>query len=233
MNLKQIILKKLLLISFLLILTSCDNSENNMIINVNVENFKKGNVYLQKISDSTLVNIDSIFVKKNEPIIFKTKIDSPELFYLNLDVSNFDNRIEFFGEKGEININTSLEKFNSNFEIIGSSSDSIYREYLNVIKKFNNQKLDLIQLSFNLAKSEMKDSLALVQNQIKSLDKRQYLYSLNYAVSNGNSHIAPLIAITQFSESGKIVLDTIKSSMSEQVLNSKYGKIFANIQKSK
>ncbi len=204
-----------------------------MIINVNVENFKKGNVYLQKISDSTLVNIDSIFVKKNEPIIFKTKIDSPELFYLNLDVSNFDNRIEFFGEKGEININTSLEKFNSNFEIIGSSSDSIYREYLNVIKKFNNQKLDLIQLSFNLAKSEMKDSLALVQNQIKSLDKRQYLYSLNYAVSNGNSHIAPLIAITQFSESGKIVLDTIKSSMSEQVLNSKYGKIFANIQKNK
>ena len=226
-------MKKLLLIYFLLVLTSCENSENNMTVKVNVENFKKGNIYLQKISDSTLINIDSIFVKKNEPIIFKSKIDSPELFYLNLDVSNIDNRIEFFGEKGEININTSLEKFNSNFEVIGSSSDSVYREYLNVIKKFNNQKLDLIQLSFNLAKSEMKDSLALIQNQINSLDKRQYLYSLNYAVSNGNSHIAPLIAITQFSESGKIVLDTIKNSMSEQVLNSKYGKIFADILKSK
>ena len=204
-----------------------------MIINVNIENFKKGTVYLQKISDSTLINIDSVFVKKNEPIIFKTKIDSPELFYINLDISNFDNRIEFFGEKGEIDINTSLNKFNSNFEIIGSSSDSIYRNYLNVIKKFNNQKLDLIQLSFNLAKSDLKDSLTLIQNQIKSLDKRQYLYNLNYVVSNGNSHIAPLIAITQFSESGKIVLDTIKSSMSEQVLNSKYGKIFTNILKSK
>jgi len=204
-----------------------------MIINVNVENFKKGTVYLQKISDSTLINIDSVFVKKNEPIIFKTKIDSPELFYINLDISNFDNRIEFFGEKGEIDINTSLNKFNSNFEIIGSSSDSTYRNYLNVIKKFNNQKLDLIQLSFNLAKSDLKDSLTLIQNQIKSLDKRQYLYNLNYVVSNGNSHIAPLIAITQFSESGKIVLDTIKSSMSEQVLNSKYGKIFTNILKSK
>ena len=104
---------------------------------------------------------------------------------------------------------------------------------MNVIKKFNNQKLDLIQLSFNLAKSDLKDSLTLIQNQIKSLDKRQYLYNLNYAVSNGNSHIAPLIAITQFSESGKIVLDTIKNSMSEQVLNSKYGKIFTNILKSK
>lgn len=226
-------MKKLFLISLLLISISCEKSENNMIINVNVENFKKGTIYLQKISDSTLINIDSVFVKKNEPIIFKTKIDSPELFYINLDISNFDNRIEFFGEKGEIDINTSLNKFNSNFEIIGSSSDSIYRNYLNVIKKFNNQKLDLIQLSFNLAKSDLKDSLTLIQNQIKSLDKRQYLYNLNYVVSNGNSHIAPLIAITQFSESGKIVLDTIKSSMSEQVLNSKYGKIFTNILKSK
>ena len=35
-----------------------------MIINVNVENFKKGTIYLQKISDSTLINIDSVFVKK-------------------------------------------------------------------------------------------------------------------------------------------------------------------------
>ena len=115
-----------------------------MTVKVNVENFKKGNVYLQKVSDSTLINIDSIFVKKNEPIILKYKIDSPELFYLNLDVSNIENRIEFFGEKGEININTSLEKFNSDFIISGSSVDSVYREYLSVIKKFNNQRLDLI-----------------------------------------------------------------------------------------
>ena len=204
-----------------------------MTVKVKVENFKKGNVYLQKISDSALINIDSIFVKKNESIILKYNIDSPELFYLNLDVSNIENRIEFFGEKGEINIDTSLEKFNSDFKISGSSSDSIYRDYLSVIKKFNNQKLDLIQLSFNLTKTELNDSLIKVQNQIKSLNKRQYLYNLNYTVSNGNSFISPLIAINEFSESGKIVLDTIKNSMSKQVLESKYGKIFSDIVKNK
>ncbi|MDB9966829.1 DUF4369 domain-containing protein [Flavobacteriaceae bacterium] len=198
-----------------------------------VENFKKGNVYLQKISDSALINVDSIFVKKNESIILKYNIASPELFYLNLDVSNIENRIEFFGEKGEINIDTSLEKFNSNFKISGSSIDSIYRDYLSVIKKFNNQKLDLIQLSFNLTKTELDDSLIKVQNQIKSLNKRQYLYNLNYTVSNGNSFVSPLIAINEFSESGKIVLDTIKNSMSKQVLESKYGKIFSDIVKNK
>ena len=204
-----------------------------MTVKVKVENFKKGNVYLQKISDSALINVDSIFVKKNESIILKYNIDSPELFYLNLDVSNIENRIEFFGEKGEINIDTSLEKFNSDFKISGSSSDSIYRDYLSVIKKFNNQKLDLIQLSFNLTKTELNDSLIKVQNQIKSLAKRQYLYNLNYTVSNGNSFISPLIAINEFSESGKIVLDTIKNSMSKQVLESKYGKIFSDIVKNK
>ena len=204
-----------------------------MTVNVKVENFKKGNVYLQKISDSALINIDSIFVKKNESIILKYDIGSPELFYLNLDVSNIENRIEFFGEKGEINIDTSLEKFNSDFKISGSSIDSIYRDYLSVIKKFNNQKLDLIQLSFNLTKTELDDSLIKVQNQIKSLNKRQYLYNLNYTVSNGNSFVSPLIAINEFSESGKIVLDTIKNSMSKQVLESKYGKIFSDIVRNK
>ena len=194
---------------------------------------KKGNIYLQKISDSALINVDSIFVKKNESIILKYNIDSPELFYLNLDVSDIDNRIEFFGEKGEINIDTSLEKFNSDFKISGSSIDSLYRDYLSVIKKFNNQKLDLIQLSFNLTKTELDDSLIKVQNQIKSLDKRRYLYNLNYTVSNGNSFISPLVAINEFSESGKIVLDTIKNSMSKQVLESKYGKIFSDIVKNK
>ena len=204
-----------------------------MTVKVNVENFKKGNVYLQKVSDSTLINIDSIFVKKNESIILKYKIDSPELFYLNLDVSNIENRIEFFGEKGEININTSLEKFNSDFIISGSSVDSVYREYLSVIKKFNNQRLDLIKLSFDVAKTETNDSLVKVQNKINSLDKRQYLYNLNYAVSNGDSYISPLIAINEFYNSGKIVLDTIKNSMSNKVIDSKYGKIFINILKNK
>tara|TARA_B100000768_G_scaffold30808_1_gene29315 strand:+ start:2492 stop:3106 length:615 start_codon:yes stop_codon:yes gene_type:complete len=204
-----------------------------MTVKVNVENFKKGNVYLQKVSDSTLINIDSIFVKKNESIILKYKIDSPELFYLNLDISNIENRIEFFGEKGEININTSLEKFNSDFNITGSSADSIYRDYLSVIKKFNNQRLDLIKLSFDVAKTQTNDSLIKVQNQINLLDKRQYLYNLNYAVSNGDSYISPLIAINEFSDSGKIVLDTIKNSMSNEVLDSKYGKIFNDILKTK
>jgi len=128
----------------------CENNNKKMNVNVHIKNFKKGNIYLQKISDSLLINVDSIFVKNDTPIKLSYNIESPELFYLNLDVSKIDNRIEFFGEKGEINIESSLEKFNSDFKVSGSSSDSIYRDYLSVIRKFNNNTLDLLELSMFL-----------------------------------------------------------------------------------
>ena len=212
---------------------SCKNDNKNMNVNVSIENFKKGNVYLQKISDSTLINVDSIFVTNETPIILSYDIKSPELFYLYLDGSSIDKRIEFFAEKGNININTSLEKFNSDFSVNGSSSDSVYRDYLKVIRKFNNNSLDLIELSFKLSKTNLKDSLKIVQKNIEALNKRQYLFNLNYAVNNGDSFLSPLIAINEFSQSSKVVLDTIRSSMSEEVLASKYGKMFQAIREKK
>jgi len=200
-----------------------------MNVNINIKNFKKGHVYLQKVTDSAIVNIDSIFIKNEEPIIFEYDIDSPELFYVNLDISKLDNRIEFFGEKGNITIDTSLEKFNSDFKINGSYNDSIYREYLKIIKQFNNKKLDLIELSFNLSKANQVDSLVKVQKNLETLNKSQYLYNLNYVVSNGDRFISPLIAINEFSQASKVIKDTIRKSMSKEVQESMYGKIFEKL----
>tara|TARA_B100000768_G_C11282141_1_gene379277 strand:- start:3410 stop:4024 length:615 start_codon:yes stop_codon:yes gene_type:complete len=196
-----------------------------MNVSVFIDGFKKGNIYLQKIQDSTLVNIDSVFVDEKGEIVLNYEISSPEIFYLNLDISKNDNRIEFFGEKGDIFIKTSLKKFNSEFEISGSYNDSIYREYLKIIKQFNFKRLDLIKLSLVKSQKKQLDSVKLIENKIQNLDKRQYLYSLNYSVTNGNSHVAPFIALNEFSQGSKILLDTIKNSLNKDVLNSKYGKL--------
>jgi len=216
-------------VTFFLLLGCENNINKNMNVNINIKNFKKGHVYLQKVTDSAIVNIDSIFVKNEKPIIFEYDIDSPELFYVNLDISKLDNRIEFFGEKGNITIDTSLEKFNSDFKINGSYNDSIYREYLKIIKQFNNKKLDLIELSFNLSKANQVDSLVKVQKNLETLNKSQYLYNLNYVVSNGDRFISPLIAINEFSQASKVIKDTIRRSMSKEVQESKYGKIFEKL----
>ena len=137
-----------------------------MNVNVTIYGFKKGNIYLQKIKDSVLINVDSTFIEYKRPIVLRYELNSPEIFYINMDISKNDNRIEFFGEKGEINITTSLKKFNSEFKVSGSLNDSIYRNYLNVIQKFNYNRLDLIKLSFNMSQRKELDSIELIEKKI-------------------------------------------------------------------
>ena len=222
---------KLKLLFVILIILGCENEKNQINVNVQIDGFKKGKIYLQKIKDSVLVNLDSVFVDSKNPIILKSKIESPEIFYIDLDIAGKDNKIAFFAEKGDIKIATNLKRFNTEFEIFGSSNDSVYRNYLSVIKKFNNNRLDLIKVSFD--NSIDKDSVAIIQTKIKSLNKRQYMYSLNFAVTNGKYHVAPYIALSEFYNSEKVLLDTIKASLSNEVLNSKYGKILKELIESK
>ena len=216
-------MKKYFVLFLVAIVTGCSNNKKEMNLNVIINGFKKGNIYLQKIQDSTLINIDSIFIENNKSIVLKHQINSPQIFFINLDISKKDNRIEFFGEEGDITIKTNLKNFSSEFEVSGSYNDSIYRKYLNIIKQFNYRRLDLIKKSFEMSQSKELDSIKLIESEIENLNKRQYLYSLNYAVTNGNSHVAPFIALNEFSQGGKVLLDTIKNSLSKDVLSSKYG----------
>ena len=222
---------KIKLLLIILLILGCKNEKEQININVSIDGFKKGKIYLQKIKDSALVNLDSMFVNSKKPILLKSQIESPEIFYINLDITKKDNKIAFFAEKGDIKIVTNLKKFNTEFEISGSSNDSIYRIYLSVIRKFNNNRLDLIKLSFDNSKN--KDSVAVIRGKLESLNKRQYMYSLNFAVTNGNYHVAPYIALSEFSGSEKILLDTIKTSLSNEVLNSKYGQMLNELIESK
>ena len=200
-----------------------------MILDLQVEGFKKGKIYLQKINDSVLVNVDSIYVENDSYLQFKQKINSPEIFYIALNISKNDNRIEFFAENSDITIKSNLKKFNSDYTVTGSFNDSIYRDYQNIIKKFNYEKLDLIEKSINLTKMQKFDSVNLIENEIQNINKRKLLYSLNYAVNNGNSSVAPYIAINNFKNNDKLILDTIFRSLDEDVLESKYGKMLRKL----
>ncbi len=204
-----------------------------MILDLQVEGFKKGKIYLQKINDSVLVNVDSIYVEDDSYLQFKQKINSPEIFYIALNISKNDNRIEFFAENSDITIKSNLKKFNSDYTVTGSFNDSVYRDYQNIIKKFNYEKLDLIEKSINLTKMQKFDSVNLIENEIQNINKRKLLYSLNFAVNNGNSSVAPYIAINNFKNNDQLILDTIFMSLDKNVKESKYGKMLSKLINSK
>jgi len=193
----------------------------------NIKGLKKGMLYLQHISDSALVTIDSLDLKGDGNFSFKTELESPELFYLYLnkkDNNDINDRITFFGEPGTIAINTSWNTFDLNAKIEGSAANKKWEEYQKTMSQFNKRNLELIRTAAN---TELKlDSLEL--DSIGKLSEknvlRGYLYALNFALNNTDSYVAPYIALKEVADANKIYLDSIANSMTPEVAKSKYGK---------
>ena len=202
--------------------TKIDN-ENHFSLSLEIEGLKKGIIYLEKISDSSMVVIDSVLYNGNNSIQFQGKIDEPEIMIISLTFENEPDpkRFPFFMEKSNIILKTRLKDFGFKVDSKGSKNDSIYRQYLEINKKFNNEKLDLISMSLGFQKSGNKDSISFYDSKLVSVNKRQFLHNANFAMRYSNYEIAPYIAITDLRESSAI-LDTIYKSLGNGIKNSKY-----------
>lgn len=198
-----------------------------------VDGLRKGTLFLQKVLDSTLINIDSIVINGNPEFNFKTKIESPEIYYLYLnkdDGDTLNDRVMFFAEKGEITINTLLKTFESSAKVSGSENQELLQEYRKIARQFNAKNLDYIKAYINNAKSANDSrSSDSIQKEMDNLLKRRYLYALNFAVTHGDNVIAPYIALTEVSDANIKYLDTVASKLTEEVKSSKYGKLLIDL----
>ena len=218
----------------LLIIIGCDKApkpeENTMILSGTINGLRKGTLYLQKIQDSLMVNVDSVKVNGNPDFKFKTEIESPEIYYLYLkkeDGDSLNDRILFFAEKGEITINTLLKTFESSAKVTGSKNQELLQEYRKLSRQFNRKNLDYLEAYFTEAKEKNNAKvLDSIQGAMDNLLKRRYLYALNFASTHGDNVIAPFIALTEVSDANIIFLDTIASKLTDKVKASKYGKKF-------
>lgn len=199
-----------------------------MLLNGNVEGLRKGTLYLQKMEDSLLVSIDSVVVDGSPKFQFKTEIESPEIYYLYLnkeDGDSMNDRILFFGERGEIAINTLLKTFESSAKVTGSKNQELLQEYRKLARQFDEKNLDYIQAYFEAAKANKgKEALDSIQKAMDNLIRRRYLYTLNFASTHGDNVIAPFIALTEVYDANIIFLDTVSSKLTDRVKASKYGK---------
>ena len=198
-----------------------------------VDGLRKGTLFLQKVLDSTLIDIDSIVINGNPEFNFKTKIESPEIYYLYLnkdDGDTLNDRVMFFAEKGEITINTLLKTFESSAKVSGSENQELLQEYRKIARQFNAKNLDYIKAYINNAKSANDSrSSDSIQKEMDNLLKRRYLYALNFAVTHGDNVIAPYIALTEVSDANIKYLDTVASKLTEEVKSSKYGKLLIDL----
>lgn len=198
-----------------------------MVVKGEIKGLKKGVVYLQHVPDSTLINLDSVIIEGDGRFQFEIPLEEPELFYLFLnkaDDNELNDRVAFFGEPGEINITSTWNGFEQDMVIKGSKSHDLLEEYRKVITRFNTKDLEILQASYSeeiQADSAAVDSLqGLSDNNLL----RRYLYTLNFALNNKNSHLAPYLAVKEVPDANLIYLDSIYGALPEDVANSKYGK---------
>ena len=211
---------------------SCSINEKKMIVSGNIDGLKKGTIYLQKQQDSIIVSIDSILLEGNSNFKLETEINEPDIYYLYLDKNDGDSLndiITFFGNNGEINIKTSLKNFDSSYEISGSKNTELLQEYFSIIRKFNLQNLDLLEIFYKAQIENNQAKIDSVNTQIENLIKRKYLYTLNFATNNSEFEISPYLAVSQIADANQEFLLKLYDTLPEKIKNSKYGKILQTL----
>jgi len=218
-------MKKTLLLILLALITSCAKETPDLIVKGTIKNLKKGTIYLKKEKDSSLVIVDSLIINGNSNFELHSDIESPEIFFLYLDKnSSEDERIPFFADKGITQINTSLKNFVYDAKITGSTQQKLWQDYKKIMSRFNDINLDLIKENIESQKTGDTSQIGRIQKEYDNNIKRRYLYTVNFAITNKDSELAPYLALTEVYNAQIKLLDTINNSLTPKVKESKYGK---------
>lgn len=218
-------MKRLIVFALAVLAISCGKETNDLTVKTHIKGLKKGTVYLKKAVDTVLVTVDSIVVNGTPQFELYSALESPEVFYLYLDKnSKEEDRITFFADKGITEINTTLKNFAYDAKITGSEQQKVLEEYLAVIAKLNHKNLELIKENFEAQKAGDTAKFKDLEKKYKSALKRKYLYTVNFAVNNADSEVAPYLALTEVYNAQLSLLDTINNSLTPKVKASKYGK---------
>ncbi|WP_296314362.1 DUF4369 domain-containing protein [Winogradskyella sp. UBA3174] len=223
--------KVLSLIILVLVVVSCGkDKEANFTLKGNVKGLKKGVVYLQKDGDSSIIDLDSMVINGEPNFSLQTNIDEPILLYLKLFKNDGEEHyIPFFADKGITEVNTTLKNFNFDAKIKGSSQQDLLNEFTDIMSRFNDENLNLMQANF-LAQKE-NDSIALdsIIRKSNTLIKRKYSYTIQFAINNKDSEVAAYLALYEMPNANPIYIDSVYNNLTDKIKTSLYGKRLSEV----
>lgn len=212
----------------MVLLTNCSSpKKGNVTITGNIKGLKKGMIYLQRIQDTILVTIDSVQIEGDSEFVLVSEIQEPEIHYLYLDKDDgkqYNDRIDFFAEPGEIRITTSVRDFEKDIKIKGGKNQEKLDEYKKMLKRFNERNLRIIKEDFEASKQKDEEKLIENDKAYKNLLRQKYLYTINFAIHNKKLEVAPYITMNEVYDANLKYLDTVAKSLSPKVRKSLYGK---------
>ena len=217
------------LLGMLLLTLSCggEDEQTKMVVQGRIKGLKKGVLYLQYIPDSTLATLDSLEIRGDGAFNLQANVTEPDLYYLYLskaDNNSLDDRIAFFGEPGEYHIETSWNAFEADAVIQGTEAQEKYETYKENMSRFNMQRLELARAMGSAAATVDSAGVDSLQAALDQNLRRSYLYTLNFALSNKDSYLAPFITFTEVADANTKYLDSVYRALPPEIAASKYGK---------
>ena len=218
------ILKSLLLTIILISTYSCEKSNNsNFTVNGKVKGLTKGTIYLEKVIDTIIQPVDSFTVKDNGNFSLSDNLMSPEIYYLRIKEASHESLL-LFGEQGTMTIQSKLDKFVTSATISGSKNHDLLKEYKEMAQKFSDSRLDLFKANLEAEQAQDQKVLDSLDKVYKSLIRRRYLYTTNFAVNHADKEVAPYLALTELYNANISLLDTVNNSLTDEIQDSKYGR---------
>ena len=206
-----------------ILITSCTQTPKNTTVSGSIKGLQKATLYLQHVEDDGFTTLDSLEMTSTTDFVLGCDLKEAELLFLSLSKDVDAERISFFADKGHTTINTSLKRFKFDAQIEGGVQQELLESYYKNIGRFKDQKLELIEAQLNAQKdgnSERADSLRVEMDKIV---QRSYLYSINFAINNKDSEVAPFVAVSEIYDANVKYLDTINKVLPPKIANSKYG----------
>jgi len=210
-----------------ILILSCNSKREDLIITGNIEGLKKGKLFLQKIRDTAILNLDSVSFYNTNEFQFSVELEHPEVLYLQLQtdtLNEVDNFIPFFADKGNLQVNTKLDQFSLPDITADYENQKVFNVYSVNLKRFADSKIDLIKAELEARKSNNSMKLDSVNAAYDRMNKRRVLYAINYAKAHPELEVSPYIVLNQAQYINKKYLDTVYNALSKKNQKSFYGK---------
>jgi len=219
-------MKRLLLsLSAIALLASCNSTSENTEVTISINGLKKGTVYLQKITEAGLINLDSVESNGKETLNLGLNLNHPELIYAYLDKADgvtFNDRLAFFAEPGEIQISTSLTNFENDAVIKAGEEHEAFKNLQEMLSRFNKKDFELMQLAQTDRVNDDRFVDSIVK-QSNSNNIKRYQFIANYALSNPNKYVSAYLVTSEGEELNPKWKDSIFNNFSEAIKKSTYG----------
>lgn len=220
-----------LLFTGLLLISGCNSSTqkstlHNTTIQGKIEGIKKGKLYLERITDSIPMVVDSVIFNGTEQFAFGLNIEEPEMVYLYLEKTEntpINDFLAVFLEPGTIEIETTLKNFEREARVTGSANHDKWVEYQELARRFQEKRLELIQETYEAEMNKNASKVLEINRKNQTLIQSKYMSTVNFAVNNSALEIAPYIALYEIFDINTAYLDTIYNNLTESVKQSKYG----------